>query len=109
MGSELTDIVEAKKYLSFKSSIKRYFQPMKYKSFWALIVGITIPLFLYDQHQIGKENYKLLPKRESEILQRYDGGIKGLYSIEDMRKLLIDYDLTARETPREIPELREYE
>lgn len=91
--------------IEFKETCKKFFSPMKYKWFWALTIGITIPLFLYDEHQLGKENYKLLPKRESEILQKYDGGIKGFYFMEDMRKLLMDYDLVARETPREILEL----
>lgn len=82
--------------------------PMKYKSFWVLAIALATTLIFYDQHQLGKENYRLLPKKESRILQKYDGGIKGWYHMEDIRKLLIDYDLVARETPREIPELNTY-
>jgi len=87
--------------------VKRSLSPLK-KSFLVGSLIISSLLFFYYKHQLGKENYMLLPKRESEILQKYDGGIKGIYFMEDIRKLLIDYDLVARETPREIPELNTY-
>ena len=89
----------------FKETYKKVFKPLKYKSVWALSFGLATALFFYNQNQLGKENYKLFPKQESEILQKYDNRIKGLYFMEDMRKLLIDYDLVARKSPREIPEL----
>ena len=97
---KLTEFVKTE----FKRTYK-VFKPLKYKSAWALVIGLLIAGGFYDEHRIGKENYNLLPRKESEILQKYNGGIKGWYHMEDMRKLFIDYDLVARESPREIPEL----
>ncbi len=89
----------------FKETSKKFFSPMKSKWFWLLSIGLATSLYLYDKNQLAKENYNLLPKQESEILQKYDRGIKGIYTLEDMRNLLIDYDLTPRENSREIHEL----
>lgn len=98
---KLTEFVKTE----FKKSVKIFFRPFKSRWFWPATIVVATALFLYSEHELAKDNYKLLPEQESKILQQYDPGIKGIYTLHDMRKLLIDYDLIARENPREIPEL----